>query len=195
MQEFEFDPETGELIEASKAASPLANQGRLSDLAYSTQIVPPEAGKNEKAVYAGDTWELKPDFRGGRYYQRKAEGLIKCTVIRKPGEKVPADAYVRFEDVPLTQAEKRERLSAEVAALLHRVSGQPEYDYMSIADAKSHVKSLQPGQALQAQAFVLWEAACWNVYLSMTSDIENLPSALELINLMPEFAVPFVLPG
>ena len=191
MQNYEFDPATGELLSVSRGASGQLDQGHDPDRISSTRVVPPDAGENEKAVWNGKTWELKPDFRGKRYYQRMSGHLIECILIRELGEKMPADAYARFEDIPLAQTEKAERLSAEVAALLHRVSGQPEYDHMSIMDAKSHAGSEDPEQALQARSFILWERACWDVFYSMTSDIENLPQTVALLSQMPEFVVPF----
>ena len=192
MQNYEYDPATGELIRISEAAPSPGNPGQVPDRVSSTHHAPPEAGENEKAVWNGVSWELKPDFRGKRYYRRDSEGLIEGVVIHQLGEKVPADAYIRFEDVPLSPSEKVQRLSAEVAALLHRVSGGPEYDYMSITDAKSYVQSQDPDQALEARAFVLWDKACWDVFHSLTSDADNLPATIALLDAMPEFDVPFV---
>jgi len=66
---FNFSQVTGEFIHACAADKSPLDDGLVYLLpAFATEIAPPKAGMREVAVFAGDHWEVFPDWRGVPLY-------------------------------------------------------------------------------------------------------------------------------
>lgn len=61
---YHYDPTTGEFLYQGEAdRSPLENDVWLIP-AHATGIKPPAAGDRQSTVFSGETWQIKPDWRG-----------------------------------------------------------------------------------------------------------------------------------
>ena len=126
MKIFHFDKATGELLGESEARlDPLETKGKGSEAylvpANATEIAPPEAGKNEKAVFDGSTWRLVPDFRGPFYKPDGTAGAISRLGEELPigATLYPSPAYIAARDLAAEQAnakaEEEKMIAAEIA--------------------------------------------------------------------------------
>lgn len=115
MQIFHYHPETGEFLGQSAALPDPLEEGRFLVPAYATDAPPPESGQNKVAVFDGQSWVLKPDFRGTVYWLSHGD---KHT-ITEIGETVPEGAFLEEPAPPApTPAQIADEARAQRDALL-----------------------------------------------------------------------------
>lgn len=84
MDIYHYHPATGEHIGTGTAMADPLEDGRWLIPAHATDTEPPKVGENEVAVFDGEAWTAKPDYRGAVYW---LEG--ERHIIHKIGEVVP----------------------------------------------------------------------------------------------------------
>lgn len=133
MQIFHYHPETGEFLGQSAAMPDPLEEGRFLVPAHATDTQPPEVGQNEVAVFDGQSWVLKPDFRGTEYWLPHGE---KHT-ITEIGETVPEGAFLEEPEAPEPEPYVPEQVTRAQgkAALIQAGLWQAVLDYVdSITD-------------------------------------------------------------
>lgn len=117
--------------------------------AHATDIAPPEAGKNEKAVFRDGIWSLVPDYRGKPFYKLDETGHLIEPVFLDLGEALGADmalvevalpdlpGYCIYKDGALTvdQAKKDADAEAQAAETARKARIEELYAKTNPADA------------------------------------------------------------
>lgn len=96
MDIYHYHPETGEFLGQSVAIPDPLDKGNFLIPANSTEKQPPEPGQNEVAVFDGQLWALKSDFRGTVFWLGHGD---KHT-ISEIGETVPEGAFLEEPEAP-----------------------------------------------------------------------------------------------
>lgn len=97
--------------------------------AYSTDIAPPDTGKNQVAVFSGDEWSVVPDYRGQTFYRKSDRKEIIIQDIGEVGEEftdlAPTtifDTWINGEWVTDTVAEEKANLLSQIKDLEKNVT-------------------------------------------------------------------------
>jgi len=78
---YNYNPSTGEYIGTGEARESPREPGVFLIPANAVTVVPPTAGINEVAVWNGEEWEVKSDFRGKIYYDKTTKEKHEITEI------------------------------------------------------------------------------------------------------------------
>lgn len=117
---YHCDKQTREYLRSFEARiDPLETQKQGRDVflipAHTTDVAPPETGKNEAAVFDGQAWKIIPDCRGAEYYLENGQ-QVKISAL---GETIPKDALLEPPPPPEpTEADLAEmKITAEIRAI------------------------------------------------------------------------------
>lgn len=88
MEIHHYHPITGEYIGTGEALPDPLEDSCFLIPAYATDVTPPKSGQNEIAVFDGESWSVKPDFRGTDCWS----GYGDKHTITEIGETVPDGA-------------------------------------------------------------------------------------------------------
>ena len=98
MKIYNYHPITKEYLSESTADESPLEPGVFVIPAYATALVPPVTGQNQVAVFEGNEWITKPDFRGQKYY-RKSD--LTEIIISEIGN-IPSDL---ISEIPVKPSE------------------------------------------------------------------------------------------
>ncbi|NVF15022.1 hypothetical protein [Vreelandella maris] len=113
MRIYDINPTDGTAINPAgreAPADPMRGTPRIP--AGATDIAPPAPGVHEAARWAGDAWELVPDYRGHVYYTADGESHE----IKEFGTEPPADALDEAPPAPLADVARRKRREIDSGA-------------------------------------------------------------------------------
>lgn len=111
MEIYNFHPSTGEFLDRSKADPDPVQDGAWLIPAFAVAKQPPATGEHQVAVFVGDSWEIRDDYRGTEYWLAdRTQHKIKAI-----GEVPPVDAL--YEEPPEPEKpllERKEDLKRQI---------------------------------------------------------------------------------
>jgi hypothetical protein len=103
-----FNPISGEFISTSEADPSPLEPGKYLFPSFSTDVAVPAVGAHQVAVFNGNSWDIKADYRGLYYYPDGSP-----LVITDIGVVVPANALPLPPNItPTRQQQMSEKLNA-----------------------------------------------------------------------------------
>jgi hypothetical protein len=109
MDIYNYHPYTGEFVSAGFADEDPVDLGNWLIPAYAVTVKPPVVGQNEVAVWDGNAWLVKQDFRGTEYWLPDGTRAV----IKVIGDVVPADASTTPPPPPSDAYLQAEKLRGE----------------------------------------------------------------------------------
>ena len=171
-------PLTGEYIGTCAADPSPVEPGVWLYPASTTVVEPPQTGEREVAIWAGETWQVVPDWRGHGYYTQDG----KRHEITELGVAPTDDAL--DEPPPPTAEQIKQRLQARVQLWLDEQARALGYDdiksAVSYAEEPAVPQFQQEGRALRRLRSLAW-ARCYEILNEVQAGQRPIPTEEELI--------------
>lgn len=122
MRIWDIHPIDGTVLDPTGREAPLDPMNRQPRIpASTTNLEPPATGEHQAARWAGEAWELVPDWRGHVYWTEDGQRYE----IQELGVEPPADALDKAPPEPLEDLAERKRREIDTALADALAAGMP----------------------------------------------------------------------